>query len=137
MKKGVMSAFSGAVVLVFGLACSGMDSGGTTIELGGEELAVPASTGGGGGNQAACVRYVEHMNSLECTAAQVNVDDMCPAALDMNPIDISSYYDCMVEAAHNGEEAMSMVRRTSALGAYDVVIADIRLPDMNGYDIDE
>lgn len=28
-----------------------------------------------------------------------------------------------------------MVRRTSALGAYDVVIADIRLPDMNGYDL--
>ncbi|MFP6668115.1 MAG: response regulator [Pirellulales bacterium] len=44
-------------------------------------------------------------------------------------------YECAVETAHNGSEAMSMVRRTSALGAYDVVIADIRLPDMNGYDL--
>ncbi len=44
-------------------------------------------------------------------------------------------YECAVETAHNGSEAMSMVLRTSALGAYDVVIADIRLPDMNGYDL--
>ncbi len=44
-------------------------------------------------------------------------------------------YECAVETAHNGSEAISMVRRTSALGAYDVVIADIRLPDMNGYDL--
>lgn len=44
-------------------------------------------------------------------------------------------YECAVETAHNGSEAMSMVLRTSALGAYDVVIADIRLPDMNGHDL--
>lgn len=35
-----------------------------------------------------------------------------------------------VETAHNGEEAFLMVRRFP----YDAVIADIRLPDMTGYD---
>ncbi len=37
---------------------------------------------------------------------------------------------CDVETAHNGEEALLMCRRFD----YDVVIVDIRLPDMNGYE---
>jgi CheY-like chemotaxis protein len=37
---------------------------------------------------------------------------------------------CDVETAHNGEEAFLMVRRFP----YDAVIADIRLPDMTGFD---
>tara|TARA_R110002095_G_scaffold20954_3_gene23016 strand:- start:938 stop:2662 length:1725 start_codon:yes stop_codon:yes gene_type:complete len=37
---------------------------------------------------------------------------------------------CEVETAHDGEEAFLMVRSFH----YDVVIADIRLPDMNGYE---
>ncbi len=37
---------------------------------------------------------------------------------------------CEVETAHNGEEALLMARTFH----YDAVIADIRLPDMNGYD---
>jgi len=37
---------------------------------------------------------------------------------------------CEVETAHNGEEALLMVRSFQ----YDVVLADIRLPDMTGYD---
>jgi len=44
-------------------------------------------------------------------------------------------YHCTVETAHNGAETLYMVRNTSALGGYDVVIADIRLPDMNGYEL--
>jgi CheY-like chemotaxis protein len=39
-------------------------------------------------------------------------------------------YGCDVETAHNGEEALLMVRSFH----YDVVIVDIRLPDMTGYD---
>jgi DNA-binding response OmpR family regulator len=39
-------------------------------------------------------------------------------------------YGCVVETAHNGEEALLMARSFH----YDVVIADIRLPDMNGAD---
>jgi len=37
-------------------------------------------------------------------------------------------YGCVVETAHNGEETLLMVRTFH----YDTVIADIRLPDMNG-----
>lgn len=39
-------------------------------------------------------------------------------------------HDCDVETAHNGEEAFLMVRTFN----YDLVMADIRLPDMNGYE---
>src|SRR5262245_2200049 len=39
-------------------------------------------------------------------------------------------YGCEVETAHNGEEALLMVRSFQ----YDAVLADIRLPDMTGYD---
>lgn len=39
-------------------------------------------------------------------------------------------YGCEVETAHNGEEAFLMVRSFH----YDVVIADIRLPDMTGFE---
>ena len=42
-------------------------------------------------------------------------------------------YGCIVETAHDGAEAIFMVR--AAPGSdYDVIIADIRLPDMKGYD---
>jgi DNA-binding NtrC family response regulator len=39
-------------------------------------------------------------------------------------------YGCDVETAHNGEEAFLMVRTFH----YDLVIADIRLTDMTGFD---
>ena len=39
-------------------------------------------------------------------------------------------FGCDVETAHHGEEALLMVRSFH----YDAVIADIRLPDMTGYD---
>ncbi len=39
-------------------------------------------------------------------------------------------FGCEVETAHHGEEALLMVRSFH----YDVVIVDIRLPDMTGYD---
>ena len=42
-------------------------------------------------------------------------------------------YGCVVETAHDGAEALYMVRALTE-GEYDVVIADIRLPDMNGYE---
>jgi len=39
-------------------------------------------------------------------------------------------YGCEVETAHHGEEAFLMVRSFH----YDIVLADIRLPDMNGFE---
>ena len=43
-------------------------------------------------------------------------------------------YGCVVETAHDGAEALFMVRGWTE-GEYDVVISDIRLPDMNGYEL--
>lgn len=40
-------------------------------------------------------------------------------------------FGCAVETAHDGRETLRMVR----LNHYDVVLADIRLPDMNGHEI--
>ncbi|HEX4148079.1 MAG TPA: response regulator [Pirellulales bacterium] len=44
-------------------------------------------------------------------------------------------YGCIVETAHDGGEAIFMVRNLGPGEAYDVIIADIRLPDMTGYDM--
>ena len=40
-------------------------------------------------------------------------------------------YGCIVETARDGGEAVSMVRS----GIYEAILADIRLPDMTGYDL--
>jgi two-component system, sensor histidine kinase SagS len=42
-------------------------------------------------------------------------------------------YGCVVETAHDGAEALSMVRMMID-GEYAVIISDIHLPDINGYD---
>ena len=44
-------------------------------------------------------------------------------------------YHCIVETAHDGNEARLMVRNLAAGSSYDVIIADIRLPDMSGYQL--
>jgi two-component system, sensor histidine kinase SagS len=44
-------------------------------------------------------------------------------------------YGCIVETAHEGGEAIFMVRSCAPDEPYDVIIADIRLPDMNGYEL--
>ena len=41
-------------------------------------------------------------------------------------------YGCVVETAHQGSEAVLMVRQSSR---YDVIISDIRLPDYSGYQL--
>jgi two-component system, sensor histidine kinase SagS len=40
---------------------------------------------------------------------------------------------CVVETAHNGVEAVSMVRGSPDDAAYNVIICDLRLPDMSAY----
>lgn len=49
--------------------------------------------------------------------------------------DLLERYGCVVETAHEGGEAILMVRNTALEGTYDVVIADVRLPDMPGHDL--
>lgn len=44
-------------------------------------------------------------------------------------------YHCSVETAHDGDETLSMVRNITVLGGYDLVLADIRLPDMSGFEL--
>ena len=44
-------------------------------------------------------------------------------------------YGCVVETAHDGAEAMYMVRNMALEGNYDVIIVDIRLPDMTGHEL--
>lgn len=44
--------------------------------------------------------------------------------------ELLSRYGCEVETAHNGDEALLMVRTFS----YDAVLVDIHLPDMTGYE---
>ena len=44
-------------------------------------------------------------------------------------------YGCDVETAHRGTEAIMMVRNCGFEEGYDAIIADIRLPDIGGYDL--
>jgi len=44
-------------------------------------------------------------------------------------------YGCIVETAHEGKEAVMMVRGSGGEGSYDVIISDIRLPDFSGYQL--
>ncbi len=44
-------------------------------------------------------------------------------------------YGCVVETAHDGAECLSMVRNLGEGAAYDVIIADVRLPDLSGYEL--
>ncbi|MEZ6094858.1 MAG: response regulator [Pirellulaceae bacterium] len=42
---------------------------------------------------------------------------------------------CIVETAHLGHEAISMIKNTDADHAYNAIIADIRLEDISGYEL--
>jgi CheY-like chemotaxis protein len=44
-------------------------------------------------------------------------------------------YGCIVESAHNGNEAVSMFRNCDSGTGYDVVISSIHLPDYSGYQL--
>ena len=44
-------------------------------------------------------------------------------------------FGCIVETAHEGKEAILMVRTAGTEAAYHAVIADIRLPDFSGYEL--
>jgi CheY-like chemotaxis protein len=43
-------------------------------------------------------------------------------------------YGCVVETAQSGHEALLLIRNSGLTNAYDAIIADIRLPDIKGYE---
>lgn len=53
--------------------------------------------------------------------------------------DLLEKYGCVVETAHDGAEAISMARHAASAAAlcspYDAILADIRLPDLSGYEL--
>ncbi len=49
--------------------------------------------------------------------------------------DLLDRYNCIVETAHDGKEAIYMVRNLSEEQWYDAILADIRLPDVSGYEL--
>jgi CheY-like chemotaxis protein len=44
-------------------------------------------------------------------------------------------FQCVVETAHNGAEALGMIRNLSSDSQYDVIISAIALPDMTGFEL--
>ncbi len=60
----------------------------------------------------------------------VDADDQVRAAAHA----LLERYACIVETARDGAEACRLVRASGDEG-YDVIIADIRLPDMSGYEL--
>ena len=49
----------------------------------------------------------------------------------LGSFDPGRQFGCIVETARDGKEALTMAR----LGSYDVILTDIRLPDMTGHDV--
>ena len=49
--------------------------------------------------------------------------------------DLLERYGCIVETAHKGNEAILMVRNSDLKDGYDMIIADVRLPDMSGHQL--
>ncbi|MCA9123277.1 MAG: GAF domain-containing protein [Planctomycetales bacterium] len=79
----------------------------------------------------ACPEMTKHAKLRGCRVLVVDADDSvrndAHALLDR--------YGCNVETAHEGGEAVFMVRNCGPGVEYDVIIADIRLPDVNGYEL--
>jgi len=77
------------------------------------------------------LRHGEHRRSLAGRRMLVvDSDEQVRAAAHS----LLERYGCTVETARDGAEAASMVRACSD-EAYDVILADIRLPDMSGYEL--
>jgi CheY-like chemotaxis protein len=49
--------------------------------------------------------------------------------------DLLERYGCVVETAHDGREALAMVRNLGSGQSYGAIITDIRLPDYSGYEL--
>jgi len=73
----------------------------------------------------------KHSKLRNCRVLVVDNDD----AVRNDAHALLERYGCDVETAHEGGEAVFMVRNTGPAAEYDVIIADIRLPDLSGYEL--
>ena len=102
-KRNLVSvlALSVFVVLATGSTPGALDSIKSAVEEGAgsaDGAAPPSADNGGSGNAAACRAYVEHYNSLECFGGvTMDPETTCPDIIDSTPIDMGSYYNCMIE----------------------------------------
>ena len=101
IKRTIVSsmALAGFVALAFGSA------GGGSSDIDWDELDAELKAledgGSGGGNAQACKDlYVAKYNGLDCLPASVQLkpDEICPDTLNISPIDMTSYYECMGNA---------------------------------------
>lgn len=83
----------------------------------------------------ACVRVEERPLLVGKRVLVADADETVRSAAH----DLLEKYGCVVESAHDGKEAISMARHaahpSSATTPYDVILADITLPDMTGYEV--
>lgn len=77
------------------------------------------------------VQVEEHPKLRGCRVLVADADE----SVRSDAHELLERYGCEVETAHEGEEAILMVRATGIESRYDIIIADIRLPDLNGYEM--
>ncbi|MEO1495710.1 MAG: response regulator [Planctomycetota bacterium] len=79
----------------------------------------------------ACVRTDERPLLVGRRVLVADADDSVRSAGH----ELLERYGCVVESAHDGKEAVYMVRNPGGAKPYDAIIADIRLPDVSGYEL--
>lgn len=78
-----------------------------------------------------CVKPVFRAGLRDSCVLVIDVDEEVRKSADH----LLSKHGCDVETAHEGAEALMMVRNCAYPNGYDAIIADIRLPDVGGYDL--
>ena len=79
----------------------------------------------------ASAEMTKHAKVRNCRVLVVDADD----GVRNDAHALLERYGCNVETAHEGGEAFFMVRNCGPDVEYDVIIADIRLPDVNGFEL--
>lgn len=73
----------------------------------------------------------ERPNLVNCRVLVADTDEAVRSAAHA----LLERYRCTVETVHTGREAVNIARSSQKDAPYDVIIADIRLPDMSGYEL--
>lgn len=78
-----------------------------------------------------CVRPDSHPLLLNRRVLVIDADKEVRSSAHL----LLEKYGCVVETACEGREAILMVKNSNKANAYDAIIADIRLPDIGGYEM--